>query len=92
MAKKKKSRKQGMVSKIVNIGGIAIGLSRIIEIVMNNLGSPAQIPVHIINGATFGLAAGSFDMEQGVRFYTPLAGAYGYRKFMTFLLRRFPVR
>ncbi len=92
MAKKNKSRKQGMVSKLVSIGGIAIGLSRILELVFNNLGSPADIPKRIISGATFHLSEGSFIMDEGVRFYTPLAGAWGYRKFMTFLLRRFPIR
>ncbi|MEE9173337.1 MAG: hypothetical protein V3U41_10615 [candidate division NC10 bacterium] len=93
MAKKKKGRrKQGMVSKLINLGGIAIGLSRILEIIFNNISAPADIPKIIIRGASFGLAEGSFNMQEGLRFYAPLAGAVGYRMFTKFLFKRFPIR
>ncbi len=88
----KHSSKQGWFSKAINVGGWLIGLSRFIEIVMNNLGSPAEIPKHILGGFTFGLSKGGLDWQEGLRFYAPLGGSYGYRKFTSFLMRRFPVR
>ncbi len=93
MAKKKKvSRKQKIVSKVINIGGILIGMSRIFEIIFNNLRQPAQIATQIIKGATFGLSAGGLNIKEGVRFYAPVGGAIGYRVFTSYLLKKFPVR
>ncbi len=93
MAKKKKGRrKQGIASKLINAGGIAIGFSRILEIVFNNLGNMGDIPKLIIRGATFGLSDGAFNIQEGARFYAPIGGAIAYRKFTTFLMKRFPIR
>lgn len=93
MAKKKKrSRKQKMVTTLINIGGIAIGLSRILEIIFNNLGNMGDIPKLIVRGASFGLSDGAFNLQEGARFYAPLGGAFAYRKFTSFLMKRFPIR
>ncbi len=93
MAKGKKGRrKQGWVSKAINVGGILLGLSNIIFEVYTNLGSPRQIAVNLVRGATFGLSEGSLDMAQGTTFYGPLAAVIPYRMFTSYLLKKFPVR
>lgn len=92
VAKKKKHSRQGWASKAINLGGILLGLSRILEIVFTNLGSPQLIPVLIARGATFGLSEGSLNVGAGARFYGPVGAAVGYRMFTSYLLKKFPVR
>ncbi len=93
MAKKKKGRrKQGWVSKSINIGGLLLGMSNILYEVFTNLTNPRQIAVNLARGATFGLSEGSFDMAQGASFYGPIGAVIPYRMFTSYLLRKFPVR
>ncbi len=93
MAKKKKGRrKQGWVSKAINVGGLFLGLSNILFEVFTNLGNPRQIATNLIRGATFGLSEGSFDMAQGATFYGPIGATIPYRMFTSYLLKKFPVR
>ncbi len=94
MAKKKKRNgsKQGMFSKAVNIGILALGMSRILEIIFNNLGNPSAIPTLIIRGATAGLSTGSFSLKEGVRFYGPPASAAVVKGVFSWLRKKNPVR
>ncbi len=92
-AKKKKGRgKQSMVSKVINIGGILLGMSNVLYEVFTNLTNPRQIATNLIRGATFGLSEGGFDTAQGAAFYGPIGGAVAYRMFTSYLLKKFPVR
>ena len=92
MAKKKKRRsKQGLFSKLTNVGLIALGMSRILEIVFNNLGSPGEIAPRIVDGATFGLST-EFNLQKGFSFYGPPVAAIGAGKVLQYLKRKFPVR
>ncbi len=92
MAKKRRRRgKQGLFSKALNASLIALGFSRVISILV----SPAAIDTKmtaIINGATFGLATGKFNLDIGLRMYTPAGAAIALGTLKTFLMRKFPVR
>jgi len=93
MARKKKRRsKQGLFSKLTNVGLIALGMSRIIQIVFNNIGSPQEIAPRIIEGATFGLTTGGFNVAKGAAFYGPPVAAISTGKVLQWLKRHFPVR
>ncbi len=92
MAKGKKKRgKQGMFSKIINAIGIVIGFARPIQIVMETGFTGASLQ-RMIRGLSFGLSDGQFALQTGLKMYTPVVGALGYREFTKFLMRRFPVR
>ncbi len=92
MAKKKKrGRRQGLFSKALNASLVALGFSRVISILV----SPAAIDTKmtaIINGATFGLATGSFNLGVGLQMYTPAGAAIALGELKKFLMRKFPVR
>ncbi len=93
MAKGKRKRsRQSTFSKVVNIGLIALGMSRVLELVFNNLGNPGAIPDRLISGATFHLAQGSFIMEEGAKFYGAPAAAISTGLVLKFLRKKFPVR
>ncbi len=92
MAKKKKRSKQGMFSKAVNIGMIALGMSRILEIVFNNITAPADISKIIIREATFGLSEGVFSLARGARFYSPPVAAIATKIVFSFIRKKNPVR
>ncbi len=92
MAKGKKKRgKQGAFSKIINIIGIVIGFARPIQILIETGFTTASLQ-KMIRGLSFGLSDGQFALQAGLRMYTPVVGALGYREFTKFLMRRFPVR
>ena len=92
MAKKKgRRRKQGLISKAMNIGLIALGFSRVITLALRGDFLAIQ------NEATFGLAgAGTatsgFDLDAGLRIYSPAGAAVGLGFLKTYLMRKFPVR
>ncbi len=90
----KKSRKQGTVSKLMNIGLIALSFSRVIEIIAVRLahGASQHIAADIIHDATFGLADGNFDMAAGMRMYLPAGGAVALGYLKSYALRKWPVR
>lgn len=90
-AKKKKSRRQGWLSKIINVGLIALGFSRIIEIGLAQI-SPVDKLKAIQRGATFGLSEGKFDFQEGLKMYTPGAAAVSLGFLKSFLMKKFPVR
>ncbi len=94
MAKgKKRSRRQGMVSKAINIGLIALGFSRVIEILIDpKFGSISNKFKVIQRDATFGLSEGKFNMKAGLRMYTPAGAAVGLGTLKSYLMKKFPVR
>ncbi len=92
MAKKNQQRrKQGIVSKIKNALLLVLGLARPIQIV-SALGFTTQAANQIIHDSTFGLSSGSFDLQAGLRMYTPPAAALATGKLINYLLKRFPIR
>ncbi len=94
MAKKKKRRgKQGLASRLINAGLLALTFARPLEIIFKNIGNPGAIPTLILRGATFGLAGGGgFSLDQGTRFYGPVAAAFALGAVKKFAMRKFPVR
>ncbi len=93
MAKKKKrGRRQGTVSKLLNAVGIAIFFARPIEILARNIGTPENILEKVISGLTFGLSRGSFNRDEGVKMYVPMAASAIYGMTKSFIVRKFPVR
>lgn len=91
MAKKKKSRRQGLFSKALNVGLIALGFSRVLGILFTGA-SAGDKANQIIRESTFGLSEGSFDLNAGLLMYTPVAGAFALGTLKQFLMKKFPVR
>ncbi len=91
MVKHKKRGKQSFVSKAVNIGGILIGLSGIIKVVIDHGMNAGPF---LMSKLTFGLSKGldGFNLSEGLEVYAPVGAAIGYRKLTTYLIRRFPMR
>lgn len=93
MAKDKgKTRRQGWASKLLNAVGIAIGFARPIMIVFNNFANPGNILPKMLSGLTFGLSEGSFQLDEGLKMYSPVGAAVGYGAFKSYLMRKFPIR
>ncbi len=88
--KKKKSSKQGIVSKVLNISLIALGFARPIQLFFAR-GMKGALPV-IIREATFGLSEGKFRLADGLKMYTPAGAAAALGFLKSYLLRKFPVR
>ncbi len=89
--KKKGRRKQGVVSKAINIGLIVLGFSRVLGILFTGASVSAKME-QIQREATFGLSEGKFDLNAGLLMYAPVGGAIGLGKLKQYLLRHFPVR
>ncbi len=90
---KKKGGKQGWVSKGINAGLIALGFSRVIELIIFHRGGGfGEVAKEIKREATFGLSEGSFDLKAGLRMYTPAGAAAGLGALKTYLLKKYPVR
>ncbi len=89
---KKKGGKQGIVSKLMNVGLIVLGFSRVIEHLVfwgaNWQGAIKEIK----REATFGLSEGKFDWKAGLRMYTPGGAAIALGKLKSYLIKKFPVR
>ncbi len=79
-----------MFSKAVNIGLIALGLSRPIHWFMTQ--TPEIAVKQIIREATFNLSEGAFHLESGLSMYGPGAAAIALGKLKSYLFRHFPVR
>ncbi len=96
MARKKKGRRrQGLFSKAINAGLIALGFSRVLTHLLS--GQPFNlISAAIIREATFGLAnplgESQFDLNAGLQMYAPGAAALGLGTLKKFLMKKFPVR
>ncbi len=91
---KKKGGKQGIVSKIANVGLILLGMSRPLGLIFRHLGNlQAGIDI-IVRESTFGLGApgGKFDLASGLRFYTPAGAAVALGFLKSYLMKKFPVR
>ncbi len=92
MAKNKKKRsRQGLFSKAINIGLIALGFSRVLGILFTGA-SPGAKMDQIVREGTFGLSQGKFDLDAGLAMYTPVGAAIGLGKLKQYLMRHFPVR
>ncbi len=94
MAKKKgRRRKQGLFSKVINMALIALAFARPLQLFFFNLGGDlAGAAKVIVQEATFGLSEGTFDLNAGLRMYTPAVGAFALGKMKSFAMRHFPVR
>ncbi len=92
MAKNKKRRgKQSLFSKAINAGLIALGFSRVLEILFSSQSFNAKLS-QIQRDATFGLSEGSFKLEAGLRMYTPAGAALALGALKSHLMKKFPVR
>lgn len=93
MANKKNNRrsKQGWFSKAVNVGLWGLAFSRVIEIIFSERTLESKFAA-ISNGATFGLSEGAFNLEAGLRMYTPGGAAAGLNELKKYAMRHFPVR
>ncbi len=94
MPAKKKNRgrrRQGMFSKLTNILLIALGFARPLQLILTQ-GATKTTMDTIIKEATFGLSAGKFDLNAGLRMYTPGGAAIGLGKLKQYLMKHFPVR
>ncbi len=92
MAKKKgKGRKQGLFSKAINIGLIALGFSRVLTHLFTPQPFEAKMKV-IIKESTFGLSEGKFDLAAGLAMYTPGGAAIALGTLKSYLMKKFPVR
>lgn len=78
------------MSKLLNVAGILIGLSRPIELFLSN--APDFAAKSLLRELTFGLSEGSFDLNTGLRVYAPVGAAVGFRQITKYLIRHFPVR
>ncbi len=87
---KKKRSRQGLFSKAINIGLIALGFSRVITNFMTK--TPESAIFHTIREATFGLIEGKFDLKAGLAMYSPGGAAVALGKLKSHLFRKFPVR
>ncbi len=91
MAKGKKKRsRQSLFSKAINAGLILLGLSRPIMI-LAKLGFTETAVNAITSEATFGLSQGKFNLNEGLKMYTPAGGAIALGKLKQYLMRHFPV-
>ncbi len=91
MAKKKKGRRrQGLCSKIANALLVGLTFARPIQLILSQ-GASAAMPI-IIKEATFGLSDGAFDLNAGLRMYTPAGAALALGKLKGYAMRHFPVR
>lgn len=92
MAKnKRKNSKQGWFSKGVNIGLWVLAFSRVIEIATAGVSLQEKFRV-LKQEATFGLSEGSFELERGLRMYSPGGAAIGLNELKKYAMRHFPVR
>ncbi len=88
---KRKRSKQGLLSKVINTGLVAFGFSRVLTLLFAHGFSQASVTA-ITREATFGLSSGSFDLNAGLRMYTPAGGAAALGYLKSYLMRKFPVR
>ena len=94
MAKKKgKRRKQSLISKIMNLGLIALAFSPVLRRLPGAFADPAGVGRALADDYTLGLAVNrSFDMERGLATYAPVVAAIAIGKVKSYVLRKFPVR
>ncbi len=92
MAKKKnRRRRQGLLSKAINVGLVALSFARPLEILFSKVPIATKIQ-QILRGATFGLSEGTFALESGLAMYSPVGAAAALGFVKKYALRHFPVR
>ncbi len=91
---KKKRSKQGLFSKAINAGLIALGFSRVLELIFTAAGRGGFGPTvqAISDEATFGLMQGKLDLAAGARMYLPAGAAAALGGIKSYALKKFPVR
>jgi len=82
------AHKQSLATTGVNLATLAIGASDVIFRFQENPSNPAAALENLATDYSAGLKNGSFDWNAAVRAYGPLLGALGFKKAMSFLLRR----
>ncbi len=92
MAKHKKRGKQGMLSKIINIGLTLLTFSRPLVIMFGSASTIQDKLRVLMEEATFGLSAGAFDKAAGLRMYTPAGAAAALGFIRSYATKHFPVR
>lgn len=88
--RKKRRRRQGLFSKVTNMLLIALAFARPLQLIFTQ-GAANAVPI-ILKEATFGLSAGSFDLNAGLQMYAPAGAAFALGKLKQFAMKRFPVR
>ncbi len=97
MAKKKKrGRRQGILSKAMNFALILLAFSTPLRIAFGAGDMNTKIGI-ITRQATFGLVrtlggASKFDLSEGLQFYGPIGAAFALGAAKKFIMRKFPVR
>jgi hypothetical protein len=86
-----KRSRQGIFSKAVNVGLIALGFSHVLEILFRPISMESKL-AFIQRDATFGLSQGKFNLQVGLEMYSPAAAAVGLGALKSYLFRKFPVR
>ncbi len=93
MAKKRKTgRRQGWVSKGLNIGLILLGFSRPIQHLVALVRGRSDALDALTYEATFGLTSGKFDWKAGLRMYSPAGASVALGFLKSYLMKKFPVR
>lgn len=94
--RKKRSRRQGFVSKAINAALIGLTFARPISIMLG-AGNTQQKVAKILREATFGIVQegggiGQFNLNEGLAMYAPAGAAFALGKIKGFAMRHFPVR
>ncbi len=102
MAKKKKrSRRQGIVSKLANAGLIALTFATPLTLlfgpgtIRSKIGTIIQLGTFGVVGGVGtpgGIAIGAFDLNQGLAMYAPAGAAAGLNELKKYAMRHYPVR
>lgn len=87
------TRRQGWFSKVVNAGLILLGFSNVIVRLIEPGPIKGRID-NIVGDSTFGFGVPphTFNLERGLRMYTPGGAAASLGFLKSYLFRKFPVR
>ena len=83
------AHRPGLISKATSAIALLIGASDVIFRFQENPQNPAAALENLAVDYSAGLTKGNFDYNAAIRAYGPLVGAYGFKKAMSFLTKRF---
>ncbi len=93
MAKKKGRRRQGAASKITSAIAILIGISPILNAFAQSGGNMKSFATIVTRAYTgYDNVARTFNPQNLIEGYAPLAGAVGFKKAMGILIKRAPLK
>ncbi len=93
MVKGKKGRRQGAASKITSVIAILIGISPILGAFARSGGNMANFATIVTRAYTgFDMNTRTFNPQNLIEGYAPLAGAVGFKKAMGILIKRAPLK